>query len=137
VKTYGILGDRAQLAAPGSRRAAGFAEILSGGLSKLPPSAVEAMGVSILLGILFAVLEQQPKLKNLVPSPVGTALGMLLPFSSVATLFIGGVAGTIWQARDPKTADKYLIPLASGLVAGEAMIAVLVPVLLALGLGHG
>ncbi len=137
VKTYGILGDHAQLAAPGSRRAAGFAEILSGGLSKLPPSAVEAMGVSILLGILFAVLEQQPKLKNLVPSPVGTALGMLLPFSSVATLFIGGVAGTIWQARAPKTADKYLIPLASGLVAGEAMIAVLVPVLLALGLGHG
>ena len=137
IKTYGIVGEHAQLAAPGSRRAAGFAEILSGGLSKLPPTAVEAMGVAIILGILFAVLEQNPKFGRFIPSPVGTALGMLLPFSSVATLFIGGIAGSIWQARAPKTAGLYLIPLASGLVAGEAMIAVLVPVLLAMGLGHG
>jgi uncharacterized oligopeptide transporter (OPT) family protein len=140
VKTYGVVGEHAQLAAPGSRRAAGFAEILSGGLSRLPPSAIEAMGVAILLGILFAVLEQRPRFGRYIPSPVGTALGMLLPFSSVATLFIGGIAGTVWQARNPKNADKYLIPLASGLVAGEALIAVLVavlgPILLAVGIGH-
>ena len=72
-----------------------------------------------------------------VPSPVGTALGMLLPFSSVATLFIGGIAGTIWQARSPANASKYLIPLASGLVAGEAMVAVAVSILLAVGVVHG
>ena len=38
---------------------------------------------------------------------------------------------------DKKSADTYMIPLASGLIAGEALIAVLVPVLLLLGLGHG
>ena len=94
------------------------------------------MGAAILLGVLFAVLEQNDRVKRFIPSPVGTALGMLLPLSSVATLFLGGVAGAVWQARHPKSAGRYLIPLASGLVAGEAMVAVLVPVLLALGLGH-
>jgi uncharacterized oligopeptide transporter (OPT) family protein len=64
-------------------------------------------------------------------------LGILLPFASVLSLFIGGVGGAIWQARDPASAKRYLIPLASGLIAGEAIVAVVVPVLLWLGLGKG
>jgi uncharacterized oligopeptide transporter (OPT) family protein len=51
-------------------------------------------------------------------------------------MFIGAVAGWAWQKANPKSAQAYLIPLASGLIAGEAMVAVIVPVLLWLGLGH-
>ena len=40
VKTYGLIGDHAQLAAPGARRTAAFAELLSTGVSKLPPFAL-------------------------------------------------------------------------------------------------
>ena len=62
---------------------------------------------------------------------------MLLPFAAVATLFVGGVGGAIWQKVRPKSAASYLIPLASGFIAGEAMIAVIVPVLLAFHIGRG
>jgi uncharacterized oligopeptide transporter (OPT) family protein len=36
-----------------------------------------------------------------------------------------------------RSADDYLVPLASGLIAGEAIIAVIVPILVALGIGRG
>ncbi|HLY79662.1 MAG TPA: OPT/YSL family transporter, partial [Caulobacteraceae bacterium] len=42
VKTYGLVGDHAQLAAPGSRRTAAFAQLLAAGVDKLPPSALWA-----------------------------------------------------------------------------------------------
>ena len=62
---------------------------------------------------------------------------MLLPFAAVASLFVGGVGGAIWQKINPRSAAAYLIPLASGFIAGEAMIAVIVPLLLALHIGRG
>jgi uncharacterized oligopeptide transporter (OPT) family protein len=140
VKTYGIVGDHAQLAAPGARRTAGFAELLAGGADKLPQSALWAMLVFAVLGAIFAVLEQRPALKRWVPSATGLSLGMLLPFAAVATLFLGGAGGAVWQRLRPKSAASYMIPLASGLIAGEAMMAVFIPVLLPLltlaGLKH-
>jgi uncharacterized oligopeptide transporter (OPT) family protein len=137
VKTYGIVGEHAQLAAPGARRAAGFTEILSTGISKLPQSALWAMLAAAIVGIVFAVMETHPRLKRWTPSPTGLSLGVLLPFSSMATMFIGATAGLFWQRANPRSAGNYLIPLASGLIAGEAIVAIIVPVLLWLGLGHG
>jgi uncharacterized oligopeptide transporter (OPT) family protein len=140
VKTYGIVGEHAELSAPGSRRTAGIVELLSGGISKLPQTALWAMLIAVILGAVFAILEQNPSWKRWTPSPTGLGLGALLPFSAVATLFIGGGFATVWRRRYPESAKHYLIPLASGLIAGEALIAVLVavlvPVLAALGLMH-
>src|SRR5262249_49141909 len=52
--TYGIVGDNAGLSSPISRKWAGFAEILSRGLSALPPGAITALIVASVLGIVFA-----------------------------------------------------------------------------------
>lgn len=137
VKTYGIVGEGAQLAAPTARRAAGFAELLSAGADKLPPSALIAMAVAALFGILFALMEQGKSLRALAPSPTGLGLGVLLPFAAVATILVGAVFGAVWQLLFRRSAGVYLIPLASGFIAGEALVAILVPVLLWLGLGAG
>jgi len=137
VKTYGVVGPHAELAAPGARRTAGFAELLSGGVDKLPASALWAMLVAAALGVLLAALETHPRWKRWTPSPTGLSLGVLLPFSSVASMFVGALAGWAWMRANPRSAAIYTIPLASGLIAGEAMVAVVVPVLLWLGLGKG
>ncbi|MBP6011865.1 MAG: OPT/YSL family transporter [Alphaproteobacteria bacterium] len=125
VKTYGIVGDTAQLAAPSARRAAGFAEILSGGADKLPQSALIAMAIAAVLGIFFALAEQDEKWRWAAPSPTGLGLGVLLPFAAVATIFIGAVIGALWMLIARRSASVYMIPLASGFIAGEALIAVL------------
>ncbi|MCE9524011.1 MAG: OPT/YSL family transporter [Alphaproteobacteria bacterium] len=130
VSTYGIVGENAQLAAPTARRAAGFAELLSGGPDKLPISALIAMAVAAVLGVIFALMEQNPNLKRIAPSPTGLGLGILLPFAALSTIFVGGVIGALWLALAPRSAKVYLVPLASGFIAGEALIAIAVPAIL-------
>ena len=47
---------------------------------------------------------------------------------------VGGLALSAWQKLDFRGADKLGMPLASGLIAGEALMAIVVPVLIALHL---
>ena len=135
VKTYGLIGDHAQLAAPGSRRTAAFAQLLVAGVDKLPPSALWAGLVASVLGCIFAAMELNERVRRWTPSPVALSLGLLLPFSSISTMFLGAVVGAVWLARHPASASRYMIAVASGFIAGEAMLAVVAPVLIALGVG--
>jgi uncharacterized oligopeptide transporter (OPT) family protein len=143
VDTYGIVEKTAAdgtkidpgLASPISVKWKGFAELLSTGTDALAASAVWALLVFTGLGILFTVLESNRRLKPYVPSPTGIGIGMLVPFFIIFTMFLGGILGRIWERRAPGHAAQYLVPVASGFIAGEALIAVLVPLLLALGLG--
>jgi uncharacterized oligopeptide transporter (OPT) family protein len=133
VKTYGIF-DRvdeatgktipAGLTSPISNKWSGFATILKDGAGALPSSALYALIVFSILGVIFTVCESNKKLKSWVPSPTGIGIGMLVPFAVISTMFIGGIIGWIWERTDKKTADTYMVPLASGLIAGEAIVAV-------------
>ncbi len=132
---YGIGGETG-LSSPTSVRWAGFAEILSKGFDALPRGAMPALVVASLLGIFLAVLEIKVGDKTLIPSPTGLGIGMLVPASVIVTMFAGAVIGTLWTKLSPRTSEPYLIPLASGLIAGEALVAVIVPLLVLLGLLH-
>ena len=132
--TYGIVGNNAGLSSPTSRRWAGFAEILSRGTSALPHGAVTALIIGSLLGIVLAVLESRDV--RWIPSPTGIGIGMLVPFAVVVVLFLGGVIERVWRRRSPASNEQYMVPLASGLIAGEAIIAVVIPLLVAIGLVH-
>ena len=68
-----------------------------------------------------------------VPSPTGTAIGMLVPASVIIVMFLGSVVDTIWRRVDRASNTSYMVPLASGLIAGEAIVAVVIPLLVALG----
>ncbi len=124
VDQYGITGDDAQLTSPISNKWAGFAQILKDGASALSPSAMYALAIFSILGVIFTVLESNAKLKKWVPSPTGIGIGILVPFAVVATMFIGGLIGWIWERTNKKQADLYMVPLGSGFIAGEAIVAV-------------
>ena len=132
--TYGIVGEHAGLTSPISRKWAGFAEILSRGLSALPRGAVEALVIASILGIVFAVMEYRNA--KWIPSPTGIGIGMLVPAAVIIVMFLGGVAERIWYRADRGSNELYMVPLASGLIAGEAIIAVVVPLLVVLGIVH-
>jgi uncharacterized oligopeptide transporter (OPT) family protein len=130
VSTYGIVGDNAQLAAPIARRAAGFAEVLSGGVDQLPATALIAAGVAIILGIIFALMELNKNLRVLTPSPTALSIGALIPFAANAPILVGAIFAALWMLVSRRTAVVYMIPLASGFIAGEALVAILVPAIL-------
>ena len=122
---------KAGLTSPISNKWSGFAEILKDGVSALDSSALWALLAFSILGAVFTVMETNPKWKTWVPSPTGVGIGILVPFSVISTMFIGGVVGWWWERNDKRSADIYMIPLASGLIAGEALVAVIGSIYLA------
>jgi uncharacterized oligopeptide transporter (OPT) family protein len=129
---YGIGGENG-LQSPISQKWVGFAKLLSQGLGVLHPSALWALCISIVLGVVFTVCEQKKAWRTFVPSPTGIGIGMLVPASAVATMFIGGLLDFFARRRDPTGVDKWILPLASGLIAGEALVAILIPILIVIG----
>jgi len=127
-ETYGIGGDHG-LSSPISVRIAGFANVLNDGFDKLPKYALMAMVIGIVLGILITLGEI--KWKKFMPSATGLGIGMMVPGSVVFTMVLGGILFSLWQRGHRKSADQIGIPLASGLIAGEAVMAILIPVLIA------
>lgn len=130
--TYGIGGEDG-LQSPISMKWVGFAKLLSQGLHVLEPSALWALAIAAVLGIVFTVLEQDPKRRTWMPSPTGIGIGMLIPASAVATMLVGALIDWFARRRDPKGTDAWILPLASGFIAGEALVAILLPLLIVLG----
>ena len=69
-----------------------------------------------------------------MPSPTGIGIGMLVPAAVVFVMFLGGVVEAVWKRQSPGTYERYLPPLASGFIAGEAVVAVIIPLLVVIGL---
>ncbi|MEO5618501.1 MAG: OPT/YSL family transporter, partial [Candidatus Eisenbacteria bacterium] len=129
--TYGIGGEHG-LQSPISQRFAGFGIILSQGVSALPQGAVAALLIGAVLGVVLTLLEST-KLKQWVPSPAGLGIGMLVPGSAVISMFVGAVLSELWRKGSPKSHEQHVTPLASGFIAGEALVAVLIPILVVIG----
>lgn len=128
---YGVGGDGG-LSSPISQRIAGFSEVLATGLDKLPPYSMEAMLIGAVIGILITFLEIP--WKKWVPSATGLGIGMMVPGSVVFTMVLGGIVMSLWSRANKKSADMLGMPLASGLIAGEAIMAIIIPILIAVGL---
>ncbi len=132
VQTYGLGGDKG-LSPPTSLRWVGFAMVLKDGFSKLDPSVLPALAIGAFLGVVFTVLEQNAKLRPYVPSPTGVGIGMLIPANATATILIGAVVAWVWEKLNPKNSSFYSIPVASGLIAGEALVAVILAIVYGVG----
>jgi uncharacterized oligopeptide transporter (OPT) family protein len=122
---------KAGLTSPISQKWAGFAKILEEGPSALPSSALYALLIFSVLGVVITVLESNKAIKKWVPSPTGVGIGILVPFLVIFTMFLGAVIGAIWSKIDKRSSDTFLIPLGSGLIAGEALVAVLAAIYIA------
>jgi uncharacterized oligopeptide transporter (OPT) family protein len=126
---YGI-GDQG-LSSPISVKWSGFGELLARGLDALPPGSLTALGASLLVGVVLTVVEQRHK--AWAPSPTGIGMGMLIPGVVVLPMVLGGIVAALWKKRSPRGEAAHRMPLASGLIAGEAIVMVIIPVLVALG----
>jgi uncharacterized oligopeptide transporter (OPT) family protein len=118
---YGVGGDGG-LSSPISVKWAGFAELLSKGFGALPASALQALAIALILGVVMTVLEGKPKLARWVPSPTAIGLGMLIPGFAVVPIAIGAVLQAVWQKVSRGTEEVYSVPLASGFITGEALV---------------
>jgi uncharacterized oligopeptide transporter (OPT) family protein len=121
---------------PATQTWVAVARVLVNGVESLPMSARYAILIGALLGILFPVLEKAfPKAKKFLPSTMGLGLGWIVFFSNALAFTIGAFIAWGWAKWKPENQERYNIPIASGLVAGESLIKALLAMLAtALGL---
>ncbi len=130
---YGIGGKG--LASPISIRIAGFAEVLNSGFDALPKYALMFALVGAAVGITITLCENYTKWAHkYLPSATGLGIGMMVPGAPVFAMVVGGILMSIWLKVNRQSADKLGMPLASGLIAGEAIMAIVIPLLIGIGL---
>jgi uncharacterized oligopeptide transporter (OPT) family protein len=112
--------------APAAQIWAGVAKVLSEGLEHMPQGAVTGALVGGLIGIVLALLEEYvPKqYKKYTPSSTGIGIAFVVPFFNSFSMFLGALLVWLWARRNEKAAESYAVPIASGLIAGESLIAV-------------
>jgi putative OPT family oligopeptide transporter len=112
----------------------GVAELLSHGLGTLHPSAQMGAAAGAALGLALPLLERAfPRARAWIPSPMGLGLAFVMPGYISISLFAGALLASVFERVWRRAADEYTIPIASGLIAGESLMAVLISALAALG----
>ena len=109
-----------------------MADLLANGVGELPASALWAVLAGGLLGILLPLIGTlRPSAARFLPSAMGIGLGFVVDFSNSLGFTIGAVIAWLWAKRSAGHAGAFKIPLASGLVAGESLLAAILAILCA------
>ena len=122
--------------APSAQVWKGVAELLSRGIGSLDPSARWALVGGGLTGIVLPVVERllPPRLRRFVPSPMGLGLAFVIPFWNTLAMFLGSLLAESMRIASQRVGDRYIVPVASGIIAGESLMGVLMTLLAASGL---
>ena len=92
------------------------------------------IAVGALSGIVLVVLERMlPKHKKYIPSAIGFGLAFTLPASNCISMFLGALIVLVLEKTKPRVAEGYVVPVASGVLAGESLIGVVIALLTTFG----
>jgi uncharacterized oligopeptide transporter (OPT) family protein len=112
----------------------GVAKVLSQGLSTLPRSAVMAMIVAFVVGVAIVIIDRLfPKARPYTPSPAALGIALTIPAYTSFAMFLGAFIVWILERKAPKWNNTYTIPIASGCIAGESIMGVILAALMAFG----
>ena len=124
---YLLVPDQAALMAfnpPATNMWFAVAQALANGPKVIPTSALYAIAIGALVGIALPLLEKAfPKARKFIPSAMGLGLAFVVSFQNSLSFFIGALIADRWAARNQKSADEYVVPVASGVIAGESLAA--------------
>jgi OPT family oligopeptide transporter len=128
---YPIPGE--DFTAPSVQSWYAVARVLAGGLETLPPGALEAAAAAGALGIFLTLLGRNQRIAAWLPSPVALGIAFLVPAYYAWGIFLGALITWGVGKKKPEATGKYSTSLASGLIAGEGVMMVVVALLMILG----
>ena len=135
VPTADVLGGE-EFPAPAAQVWKGVAELLAHGLSSLDITERWALAIGGLVGILIPSLERllPSKVRPFIPSAMGLGLAFVIPFWNTLSMFVGALLAWVLSKSARSIAESYTIPVASGLIAGESLMGVIIALLAASGI---
>jgi OPT family oligopeptide transporter len=114
-----------QFPAPAAQTWAAVAKALSHGLESLEPVKVWSIIIGGVLGIIFSILPAIfPKQQKYLPSASAFGLAWVFQWYYGLLFFIGAVLAYGFQKKSPAKAEEYTYPVASGIMAGGALMGV-------------
>ncbi|MFH1679584.1 MAG: OPT/YSL family transporter, partial [Candidatus Eisenbacteria bacterium] len=84
-------------------------------------------------GVAITLLHRVRRTARWLPSPVALGIAFVVPAHYSIAMWIGALATSLYNKRRPDRVDAYGPSLASGLIAGEGLMMVLVALLLIIG----
>jgi putative OPT family oligopeptide transporter len=133
-----LVGDASHLGteqwpAPAAQVWRGVAELLSHGVGSLKPEARIGLLIGALIGVILPLLEMAfPKHRKFIPSATGAGIAFTVNGYYCISMFIGACIA-MWLAKYKSEVNRrYTVPVASGIIAGESLMGVLIAVLVVL-----
>ncbi|MCB9580669.1 MAG: OPT/YSL family transporter [Polyangiaceae bacterium] len=102
------------------------AEVFQKGIETMPAGALHAIAIAAAVGVVLAIAERlsPPKVRRFVPSPASMGLALVVPAYYSIMMFLGGVIAWLVARRFKNWSDRFLVVIASGLIAGESLAGV-------------
>jgi OPT family oligopeptide transporter len=106
------------------------AEIFARGIDSMPQGALPAMAVAAVLGVLLAIAERasSQRTRRFIPSPSALGIAVVIPAWYSVSVFLGGLGAVVLARFASRWSSRFLIVLASGVVAGESLAGVSIAV---------
>ena len=116
-----------QFPAPSAVTLRAVSVVLSHGIKSMEPVKVWSMAIGALVGIALPLLALVfPKHQKWIPSAAGLGLAWTFHWYYSLLFFLGALIGYGWERKSPRQSQEFLFPVASGLIAGGSLMAVLV-----------
>ena len=125
VPTPDVLGSD-YFPAPAAQVWSRVADLLAQGFSTLHSTAKIAMIIGVAVGVIIPLLEKWfPKAAKFIPSSMGIGLAFVIPFWNSLSMFLGALIVLIIEHKK-KSLEEYIVPAASGIIAGESLAGVFI-----------
>ncbi len=114
--------------APSAEVWASVAKLLANGLDSLHPTIRMGMIVGAILGIVLTLVEQlaPANVKKWTPSATGLGLACVINFSDSIAFLIGALLAWAYEKKDAAKAELYVVPISSGIIAGESIMGIVI-----------
>lgn len=123
------------LPAPAAHAWKAMAELLSQGFGALPTHAGAAVMAAFAFGVTVPVLRKHvPAVKDMLPSGLAFGIAFIVPAYYAISMFIGMVIFQAWRRGNVTRADALGFSIASGLIAGEGLMGIVVAIQTLLGM---
>lgn len=129
-----VLGGT-QFPAPAVQVWAGVSRALTDGIGGLHPTAKTAAIVGLVIGAVLAVADRlsPKKYKPYIPAASGLGIALVIPGSNSIAMFLGAAIAEILRRKRPALSERTVVPVSSGLIAGESLMGIAVAILVAFG----
>jgi uncharacterized oligopeptide transporter (OPT) family protein len=116
--------------APAAQSWLAVAKVFKEGIGNLHPMARQGIFYGLAAGAVLVLLERAlPRYRKYLPSPTGIGLGLILPFYQPLAMATGALVAALAGRRKGSRLAELVVPIASGLIAGESIVGVVVAAL--------